>query len=324
MKFFSKTKKQNMRSISIMNFEFSYIVRTRGEKNFKMFQNNEMTLGKMRSIVAKRFKKGVGYKPDLENPRSFNEKIQWLKFNYRNPLLTTCADKFKVKEYITSKIGSEYVVPNLACWNSAKDVDFDNLPEKFVLKVNWSSGYNIIVNDKSKLDIEDAITKINYWMLPFNNCYYYYFNWAYKNMPPVIYAEKYIEQDNGQLYDYKFHCFNGEPRFILVVSNRLVEGKETNKTFYDTDWNALPVRRDRDPFPDDTSMEKPRNFEKMLEISRILSKDFPFVRVDFYDLDDKVYIGEMTFYCGGGFEPFHPRDWDYKFGEMLDIRSVLQ
>jgi hypothetical protein len=282
-----------------------------------------MTLAKMKSIVAKRFEKSVGYEPDLENPRSFNEKIQWLKFNYKNPLLTNCADKFKVKEYVKSKIGIEYVVPTLASWNNPNDIDFDNLPEKFVLKVNWSSGYNVIVNDKSKLDKEETIRKINYWMLPVNNCFYFYFNWAYQNMLPVIYAEKYIEQNNGQLYDYKIHCFHGEPRFILVVSDRLVEETTTDKTFYDTNWNALPVRRNKDLSSDATLIDKPRNIQKMLDISRILSKDFPFVRVDFYDVDDKLYVGEMTFYCGGGFKPFCPRGWDYKFGEMLDIKSVL-
>ena len=163
-----------------------------------------LTERKKKEILNEAFTRKVGYPINWDNPQSMNEKIMWLKLNYQNPLITKCADKFAVKDYAAEIIGEEYIVPTIASWTNPDDIDFDALPDKFVLKVNWSSGYNIIVKDKSKLDIKQTREKLRSWIKPDRNSYYQYFNWGYKNMKPVIYAEKYIEQIEGQVYDYKF------------------------------------------------------------------------------------------------------------------------
>lgn len=270
----------------------------------------------IRRISAAIFEEKVGYRPDLDHPRSMNEKIFWMKLNYHNPLITTCCDKFAVKDYVTQNLGSEYVVPTLASWDNADDVDFSQLPEQFVLKVNWSSGYNIIVKDKSQLNQEEARKKIAHWMQPQQNSYYHTFNWGYKDMVPVVYAEQYMEQIEGQLYDYKFYCCNGEAKFLFIATDRHKEGKLTYN-FFDMDFNRLPFTYGGRGHEE--KLEKPAQFKEMVRCAEILSKPFPFVRVDFYEVGNAIYVGEMTFYSGGGILPFDPVEWDYKLGEYIDL-----
>lgn len=261
----------------------------------------------------------LGYEPDLDNPRTFNEKINWLKLHHHDPMITVCADKYAVKGYAKEVIGPEYVLPVLGVWNSADEIDFDALPDQFVLKVNWSSGFNIIVPDKSKLDTGAARLQIEKWMKPERNSYYDMFNWGYKNMKPIVYAETYIEQIDGQVYDYKFFMCGGKFEFMFIATDRTNGGKLSHD-FYDNEFNHLPFLyggRVHAARP----LERPEHYDKMIELATKLAKPFPFVRVDFYEVDGKVYLGEMTFYPGGGTLAFDPVEWDLKMGDkiMIDI-----
>lgn len=226
--------------------------------------------------------------------------------------MTKCADKVAVRDYIKEKIGEEYLVPSLGVWDNPEDIDFDKLPNQFVLKVSWGSGQNIIVKDKTKLDIQEAKEKLRNWMKPESNHYYNFFEWCYKDIQPKIIAEKYIEQMDGNLSDYKVMCYNGIPKNLFVCSERSTGLKVT---FFDFNWKRLPFSR-RYPVSE-KKIEKPSFFDKMLEISKILAEPFSFVRIDFYQIKDKIYIGELTFYPGGGNENFNPREWDKKFGDLL-------
>ena len=267
-------------------------------------------------LLKKELADGLGYIPNIDEPKSFNEKILWCKFNDRNPLITKCCDKYAVKEYVKEVIGEKYIVPVIAVWKKPEDIDFEALPEKFVLKVNWSSGYNIIVKNKKDINKESIIKQLNKWMLPESNSYYDTFNWGYKYMQPVIYAEKYIEQIDGQVYDYKFFICNGKFEFMFIATDRQ-EGHLTY-TFFDSDFNVIPCtygnKPNADPIPN-----KPQNFEKMIRLAENLAKPFPFVRVDFYEIRDEIFIGEMTFYSGGGTLGFTPIEWDYKLGEKIHL-----
>lgn len=274
----------------------------------------KLSLEDKKYIIEHQFERAVGYKPNIDNPKSFNEKMQWLKLYNEDPLLTKCADKYLVREYVKEKIGEEYLIPLLGVWDSPDEIDFDKLPNQFVLKVNWGSGQNIIVKDKSKLDIKEAKAKLKEWLKPHSNHYYLGFEWCYKNIQAKIIAEKYIQQLNDDLYDYKFLSYNGKVKNLFVVSDRY-----NNKyvDFYDTDWNKLPFERLYHNSPN--GIAKPQNLDKMISLAERLSKDFPFVRVDFYDIEDKIYFGEITFYPGNGLEAFEPVEWDYKLGELLTL-----
>ena len=213
-----------------------------------------------------------------------------------------------------------YYVPNIASWDDPDDIDFDALPDRFVLKVNWSSGYNIIVKDKSKLNIPATRATLKKWMKPDRNSYYQYFNWGFKHAKPVVYAEEYLEQIDGQVYDYKFFTFNGEVKALFIATDR--SSDSVTFDFFDRDFNYMPFTyghtRHANPLP-----PKPRNYDKMVELAEKLAKPFPFVRVDFYEVGDKIYLGEMTFYSGGGLLPFEPVEWDYKFGEWFQLPDKL-
>lgn len=280
-----------------------------------------LTEEKKMEILKDAFRTRVGYELDFENPRTFNEKIMWAKLNYQDPLITKCCDKFAVKEYVKETIGEEYFVPNIGQWSDPKDIDFDALPEKFVLKVNWSSGYNIIVTDKSQLDVEATREQLRGWIEPARNSYYQFFNWGYKHMKPVIYAEEYLEQINGQVYDYKFFTFSGEVKALFIATDRNTDAP-LNFDFFDREYNHLPLTyggtHHADPLP-----EKPKYYDKMIELAEKLAKPFPFVRVDFFEVGDRIYLGEMTFYSGGGLLAFEPVEWDYKFGEWYQLPEKL-
>ncbi len=284
-------------------------------KHYKI--KDSLTDEKIKKLLEKELTPLLGYKPNLDNPKTFNEKINWLKINNKDPMVTVCCDKYAVKEYARQRIDSKHILPVLAKWDSAEDVDFDVLPEKFALKVNWSSGFNIIVKDKSRLDTERTREKLKKWMQPYSNSYYDMFNWGYKDMKPVIYAEPYIEQFNGQVYDYKFFYSRGEFIYMFIATDRLGDHTLTY-TYFDDKFQHLPFiyggKGNKNTIPD-----MPKNLDKMLELSKILAEDFPFVRVDFYETDDGVYLGEMTFYCGGGQLNFRPVEWDLKMGEKIKI-----
>lgn len=279
-----------------------------------------LTEEKKKEILSRAFQNRVGYELNIDEPRTFNEKIMWSKLYYQNPLITVCSDKFAVKEYVKQTIGEEYYVPTIASWDDPDDIDFDTLPNSFVLKVNWSSGYNIIVKDKTQLDIEKTRLTLKKWMKPDRNSYYQFFNWGFKHAKPVVYAEEYLEQIDGQVYDYKFFTFNSKVKALFIATDRSSESVTFD--FFDRDFNYLPLTyghtRHADPLP-----EKPKNYEKMVALAEKLAEPFPFVRVDFYEVGDRIYLGEMTFYSGGGLLPFEPVEWDYKFGQWYELPEKL-
>jgi len=299
----------------------SYYQGTRDIKKEHYNMGILLTEEKKKEILKENFKNRVGYELNIDNPRTFNEKIMWSKLYYQNPLITKCCDKFAVKDYVAETIGEEYIVKTIGQWDDPDDIDFDALPDRFVLKVNWSSGYNIICSDKSKLDIPETLRKLKLWMKPDRNAYYQFFNWGFKHVKPVVYAEEYLDQINGQVYDYKFFMFNGEMKMMFIATDRSGVNQLTHD-FFDRDFNLLPFSyggiRHADPLP-----EKPKHFEKMIQLAQQLAKPFPFVRVDFYELGDRIALGEMTYYPGGGILPFDPVEWDYKIGEWYQLPEKM-
>lgn len=253
------------------------------------------------------------YELNLENPITFNEKLQWLKLYDRNPEYTTMVDKFAVKEYVASKIGEQYLIPTLGVWDSFDNIDFTNLPNQFVLKCTHDSGGIVICRDKSTFDRQSAKKKLSDSLK--TNFFWCSREWPYKNVKPRIIAEKYIKDNKqGELKDYKLMCFNGKVECSFVCEDRY---KDTGLkvTFYDADWNVMPFERH---YPRNSVLcERPKKYDLMVELAEKLSENIPFVRVDFYEVQGKVYFGEMTFYPGAGFEEFNPPEWDKKLGDWL-------
>lgn len=262
----------------------------------------------------------MGKKLNLKNPSTFNEKLQWLKLYDRNPLYTKLVDKYEVREFIKEKIGEEYLIPILGVYNGFHEIDFSKLPDKFVIKCNHDSGGIVICKDKNNFDLESARKKIE-WSLNHN----YFYNsreWPYKNVKPKIIIEEYMEDnETHELIDYKFMCFNGEPKIIFSCTERFSE-EGLKITFFDKSWSKLPFERH---YPSSKKkVKKPYNFDKMIEFARCLSNSIPFVRVDFYEINGKLYFGELTFYPGSGLEEFTPLKWDYKIGNMIDLSLVKE
>lgn len=250
--------------------------------------------------------------PNFKNPQKFNEKIQWLKLHDRKPQYTMMVDKYAVKEYVASVIGKQYIIPTLGIWDCAEDIDFNVLPEKFVLKCTHDSGSVVICRDKSCFDIEAAIQKLNKGLM--RNGFWYGREWPYKNVKPRIIAERYLT-DNPK--DYKYFCFNGIPRIVLVCSERFSDGG-LKEDFFDENWNHLDLCRPNHGNSKE-KIEKPENHELMMSLAAELSKDIPFVRIDFYEVEGIVYFGEITFYPASGFEGFKPEEWDCKLGEWIEL-----
>lgn len=264
-----------------------------------------------------RFKHRVGYWPHLNNPRSFNEKLQWLKLHDIHPEYTQMVDKIEAKKYVESIIGGgKYIIPTLGIWNSVEDIEWDKLPSQFVIKVSSDSGGIVVCKDKSKLDIEKAKKKLsNGW-----GKNYYLFNkeYPYKNCSPRIIAEKYMEDESGyELKDYKIFCFNGEPKILFVASDRQKVGEDTKFDFFDLDWNHLPFTNGHPNSKE--HIAKPKNFDEMLEIAKKLSAGIPQVRIDLYNCNGKIYFGEITFFHWSGMTAFDPVEWDFKLGKMIKL-----
>ncbi|MEG1361381.1 MAG: ATP-grasp fold amidoligase family protein, partial [Lachnospiraceae bacterium] len=279
------------------------------------YKRDEMGRRERRAYVEEYFSNYLGYVPDLDHPKTFNEKISWYKLYYENPLVTQCCDKYAVKAYVEERIGKEYIVPTIATYKTPEEINYDALPDQFALKVNWSSGFNIIVPDKAALDQEQAGRKLKRWIQPYNNSYYHSFNWGYKDMEPVIYAEEYLEQPNGLVDDYKFFCCNGKVEFLFVAIDRFGENR-LSYNFRDRDFQPYPFYWGGRTHTS-KKLERPENFEKMIEVAQKLAEPFPFVRVDLYQVAGQLYVGEMTFYSGGGRNRVEPKDWDLKLGKKI-------
>lgn len=254
-------------------------------------------------------------KIDLNNPKTFNEKLQWLKLYNRNPLYTTMVDKYEVKKYVADIIGEEYIIPTIGIYNNFDEIDFNKLPNKFVIKCTHDSGGVVVCKDKTKLNIKEARKKINKCLK--RNFFYVGREWPYKNVKPRIIIEEFIDDSkNEDLNDYKFMCFDGKVKCSFVCTER--RSKEGLKvTFFDLNWNKMPFERHY-PYSS-KEIQKPVNYEKMIQLSEKLSKGLSFIRVDFYEANNKIYFGELTFFPGNGTEEFTPEEWDYKIGEWIKL-----
>jgi len=267
---------------------------------------------KYKEEVEEWYKRITGEKLDLDAPKTFNEKIQWLKLYDSTPLKTRLADKYLVRDWVKEKIGEEYLIPLLGAWESFDEIDFDRLPDQFALKANHGSGWNVIVKDKAQFDKETAKKKFDVWMKK-NFAFVYGLELHYMNIPPKIIAEQYIQNADG-LIDYRFYCFNGKPAQVWVD---IYSGTARHmRSVYDMEWNLLPLKCTW-PEGGEILSKKPKNFEKMKEFAALLSEGFAFVRVDFFEVDEQLYMGEMTFTPMGGTGKFEPKDWDFRLGEML-------
>lgn len=259
----------------------------------------------------------MGIELNLENPMRYTEKLQWLKLYDHRPEYTTMVDKYEVKGYVADSIGEEYVVPLLGVWNSVEEIDFSSLPDQFVLKTTHDSGAYVICKDKKTFDVKKAKKKLNYFLKRrYYNCNR---EWPYKNVKPRIIAEVYLEDSvHKELRDYKFFTFGGEPKVLYIAQGR-GRGEPTVADFYDMNFNHLPFTIDHDTAK--IPPEKPKCFEDMKKLAAVLSKGTPQLRVDFYEVNGKVYFGEMTFFHCSGFDGFHPDEWDKTFGDWVVLPS---
>lgn len=253
----------------------------------------------------------------LDNPQTFCEKLQWIKLYDRNPIYTTYVDKVEVKKYVASIVGKDFVIPTIAVWDNVEDISFDNLPNSFVIKCNHNSGTGMcICRDKNKLNIEKVKRELSRGLAED----YYIINreWPYKNVPRKIFAEQFISSLNGEpLIDYKFFCFNGHPKYCQVIKDR-----ETQETidFFDTDWRHQDfIGLNRKAVFSERPIEKPQNYELMIEIAMKLSKGIPFSRIDLYNINGKIYFGEITLFPMSGLGNFRPKEIDKKMGDMIKI-----
>lgn len=286
-----------------------------------------------RLYLSLRFRCQMGYWIDWKNPKTFSEKIQWLKIYNRKPEYTMMVDKYAVKQYVADSIGEKYIIPTLGVWENFDDIDFSTLPRQFVLKTTHGGGGGgvVICRDKSSFDKVQAKNFIKRSMK--GDIYKSLREWPYKKVPKRIIAEKFMtsEKDSmsADLSDYKFFCFNGEPKYCQVIRDR--HSKETID-FYDKNWNHQefvglnPVSRDDFTFVAHngvTPVVCPKNLEEMMGICRILAKGISFLRVDLYVIDEKIYFGELTFYPASGFGAFSPKDWNSRFGELITSPNVI-
>ena len=260
------------------------------------------------------FRVQVGYWPDFDNPRTFNEKMQWLKLNDIHPEYTYLVDKATAKDYVSAIVGDKYIIPTIGIWDDLDSIDWVSLPDKFVLKSTSDSGGVVVCKDKRKLDILSAKRKLK--GLGTRDYTKYNKEYPYRNVPHRYIAEEYMEDESGfELKDYKIFCSYGRPLFLFVATGR--QQNDTRFDFYDTEFNHLPVLNghpNANVWP-----VKPHNFEEMLDIAGKLSKEFPHVRVDLYNVNGRIYFGELTFFHWSGMVPFEPSSWDLKFGDMIQL-----
>lgn len=266
-----------------------------------------------KAFLKMKYKVNMGENLDLNNPTTFNEKLQWLKLYDRKPIYTQMVDKYEAKQIAADIIGEEHIIPTLGVWDSFDKIDFNTLPNQFVLKTTHGCGGIVICKNKSELNKNDAKKIIQKSFK--RNHYVYEKEWPYKNVKRRIIAEKYMVDESGtELKDYKFFCFDSVPKFMFIVTGR---PHNTRFDFFDMDFNHLPFTHG---YPNSSKPTlKPASFEKMKEMATKLSKNLAHLRVDFYDINGHIYFGELTFSHHGGFVPFKPEIWDYKFGEMITL-----
>ncbi|MDR3001209.1 MAG: hypothetical protein LBU89_08095 [Fibromonadaceae bacterium] len=260
------------------------------------------------------FKAHLGYSLDLKNPKTFNEKIQWLKLYGNLEKYANLVDKYEVRKYIAETIGEEYLIPLLGVWDRFEDIDFGKLPEQFVLKCTHDSGSVVICKNKAAFDVKAAQSKLNKHLE--QNFYHLLREPQYKNIKPRIIAEKYMVDESGtELKDYKIFCFDGQPKIIQVDFDRFTNHK---RNLYDVEWNFLNFEIH---YPSDKikQISKPQKFDEMLDLAKKLSAAIPHVRVDFYSICGKIYFGELTFTHGSGYENFEPEEFGFEMGSWIEL-----
>lgn len=283
---------------------------------FDFFASRNMLNGMSDEAFLKiKFRLKMGYELDLDNPRTFNEKLQWLKLYDRKPLYTKLVDKYEVRKYIAERIGEQYLIPLVGGpWNSPDEIDFDALPDQFVLKCTHDSGSVIVCRDKSGFDIENAKSSLRKHLQ--RNYSFLCREWPYKGVGPRIIAEKYMEDRSAEnLNVYKIFCFNGKPEIFQTIQNDKTPQETID--YFDTEWRLLTLRQN---FPNSLiPLKKPAVLEKMLELAEKLSSGFAFIRTDMYEINGEVYFSEFTFCSDAGFAKFEPEDWDGKLGSWIEL-----
>lgn len=256
---------------------------------------------------------------NLQNPKEFNEKIQWYKLYYKPKILKQLVDKYDVRAYVEEKIGSQYLNEIYGVYNTPEDIPFEKLPSEFVIKATNTSGYNLIVSDKRKLNKKRSINLLTKW-LGKTDYYLRSREWAYKDVKPRLIVEKFLkEEGKSALIDYKFYCFNGIAKFVDVHIDR---DKEHKQGCFDLNFNLLPFGKRLNYKSISTEIEKPDNFDEMVELSQVLAANFPFVRVDFYSVNGKTIFGEMTFYPSGGRKDFYPNKYNKIIGDYFVLPEL--
>lgn len=267
-------------------------------------------------FIRMKFKKVFSRELNLNNPTSFNEKLQWIKLYDRNPLYTTMVDKYLVKQYVGNIIGDEYIIKTYGVWNSFDEIDFEKLPEQFVLKTTHDSGGLVICKNKKSFNFKMARKKIQSSLR--NNYYLHAREWPYKNVKPRIIAEEYMEDHiTHELRDYKFFCFNGEMKLMFIVSNRYNSDMPTTMDYFDRNFNKVDLTWGSQQSSNPPA--KPELFEDMVKLAEKLSIGLSEVRVDFYIANNKIYFGELTFFDGSGFTEIKPYEWDVKLGSYIKL-----
>lgn len=267
-------------------------------------------------FIRRYFKLSMGKELNLENPISYSEKIQWLKLYDRRDIYTSLVDKAEVKKYVADKIGREYIIPTLGVYEKFEDINFDELPNQFVMKVTHDSGGVIICKDKDTLDVDNAKKTLNKALK--RDYYKAWREWPYKNVKRRIIIEEYMEDSSSNdLRDYKFFAFDGEVKALFIATERQNENEETRFDFFDEKFNHLDLKNGHPNAL--VCPTKPKCYDEMIQIASKLSEGFPHVRVDLYEVNGKVYFGEMTFAHWSGFMPFEPEEWDYTFGSWINL-----
>jgi len=288
------------------------------DKDFRLCYLSNIGLADLISgekYLKVRYAAETGRMLDLENPVTYTEKLQWLKLYDHRPEYTQMVDKYAVKQYVADIIGSEFIIPTIGVWECFEEIDFESLPNQFVLKATHDSGGLIICKNKTSLNTDDIKKKFHNVLK--RNYYNGTREWPYKHVRPRIIAEPYMEDSTfKELRDYKFFTFGGVPKVLYIAQGRGRNG-ETVADFFDMGFNHLPFTIDHDMAP--TPPEKPVNFELMKALAAKLSEGTPQLRVDFYEVDGRVYFGEMTFFHCSGWETFHPEEWDRVFGDWVTL-----
>jgi hypothetical protein len=270
------------------------------------------------ALIQTRYKEIFGVSPNLDNPRTFNEKLQWKKLYDQNLLYPQCVDKYKVRDFVKERLGEAYLIPLLQVATHPTRLELDKLPDAFIIKVNHGSGQNMLVEDKNTIDWKKVYKKLNKWLR--TNHYFSGREWPYKYVKPMITVEALLRDEKGQLpLDYKFHCFKHGTEHEILIQVDVDRFTKHTRNFYDINWQLQPFSLHYPNYHG--QLEEPRNFSEMIHAVRKLAQGFDFVRVDLYNVSGKIYFGELTFFPGSGVEKFDPPEYDLIWGEKLELAT---